>query len=204
SFVTPQLIMPTTASAASGGQQSRWRADFPSLQQEVNGYPLAYLDSAATTQRPALVLDAVLDFYRHDNANPGAALHALARRAYEKYEAARRTVATFINAESEEVVWVKGSTEGINLVATAWGRSRLRGGDEILLTAAEHASNLLPWRLVAAQTGATVRYVEVDDEGRVLLDDLDRKLSPRTRLVAFSHVSNVAGYINPAAAICTR
>ena len=204
SFVTPQLIMQTTASAASRGQESRWRTDFPSLQQEVNGYPLAYLDSAATTQRPDLVIEAVLEFYKHDNANPGAALHALARRAYEKYEAARRTVATFINAEPEEVVWVKGSTEGINLVATAWGRSRLRGGDEILLTAAEHASNLLPWRLVAAQTGATVRYVEVDDAGRVLLDDLDRKLSTRTRLVAFSHVSNVAGYINPAAEICTR
>ena len=182
-----------------------WRADFPLLDQQVNGHPLTYLDSAATTQRPTQVLDALLDFYRHDNANPGSSLHTLARRAYERYEGARRTVAAFINAaQPEEVVWVRGSTEGINLVATAWARPLLRKGDEVLLTVAEHASNLLPWRLVAEQTGATVRYIDVDDEGRVMLDDLDRKLSDRTRLVSFSHVSNVTGYVNPAAQICAR
>jgi len=181
-----------------------WRGDFPALQQTVNGYPLAYLDSAATTQRPGAVLAALLDYYRHDNANPGAALHTLARRAYEHYEDARRTLAAFIHALPDEVVWVRGTTEGINLVASAWARPRLRPGDELLLTVAEHASNLLPWQLVAEQTGANVRYVEVDDEGRVQLDDLDRKLSERTRLVSFSHVSNVAGYINPAAQICAR
>jgi cysteine desulfurase/selenocysteine lyase len=183
---------------------ARWRGDFPALQQTVNGYPLAYLDSAATTQRPGAVLAALLDYYRHDNANPGAALHTLARRAYEHYEDARRTLAAFIHALPDEVVWVRGTTEGINLVASAWARPRLRPGDELLLTVAEHASNLLPWQLVAEQTGANVRYVEVDDEGRVQLDDLDRKLSERTRLVSFSHVSNVAGYINPAAQICAR
>src|SRR5438477_9679991 len=135
-----------------------------------------------------------MDFYRHDNANPGKSLHTLARRAHERYENARGTVATFLNAaQPEEVVWVRGSTEGINLVATAWGRASLRPHDEVLLTVSEHASNLLPWRLVAEQTGATVRFVDVDDEGRVLLEDLDRKLSDRTRIVAFSHVSNVAG-----------
>jgi cysteine desulfurase / selenocysteine lyase len=182
-----------------------WRADFPVLDQHINGHPLTYLDSAATTQRPTSVVDALLDFYRHDNANPGSSLHALARRAYERYESARRTIATFINAaQSEEVVWVRGSSEGINLVATAWARPLLRKGDELLLTVAEHASNLLPWRLVAEQTGATVRYVDVDDEGRVILEDLDRKLSDRTRLVSFSHVSNVTGYVNPAAQICAR
>jgi cysteine desulfurase/selenocysteine lyase len=182
-----------------------WRADFPLLDQQVNGHPLTYLDSAATTQRPTQVLDALLDFYRHDNANPGSSLHTLARRAYERYESARRTVATFINAtQPEEVVWVRGSTEGINLVATAWARPLLRKGDEVLLTVAEHASNLLPWRLVAEQTGAAVRYIDVDDEGRVMLDDLGRKLSDRTRLVSFSHVSNVTGYVNPAAQICAR
>jgi cysteine desulfurase/selenocysteine lyase len=182
-----------------------WRADFPALDQHVNGYPLAYLDSAATTQRPTAVVDALLDFYRHDNANPGSSLHALARRAYERYEGARRTIATFINAaQPEEVAWVRGSTEGINLVAGAWARPLLRKGDELLLTVAEHASNLLPWRIVAEQTGAIVRYVDVDDEGRVILDDLDRKLTDRTRLVSFSHVSNVTGYINPAAQICAR
>jgi SufS family cysteine desulfurase len=182
-----------------------WRADFPVLDQHINGHPLTYLDSAATTQRPASVLEALLDFYRHDNANPGSSLHALARRAHERYESARSTIATFINAaQSEEVAWVRGSTEGINLVATAWARPLLRNGDELLLTVAEHASNLLPWRLVAEQTGAIVRYVDVDDEGRVILEDLDRKLSDRTRLVSFSHVSNVTGYVNPAVQICAR
>jgi cysteine desulfurase/selenocysteine lyase len=146
-----------------------------------------------------------LDFYRHDNANPGSTLHALARRAYERYEGARRTIATLINAaRPDEVAWVRGSTEGINLVATAWARPLLREGDEVLLTVAEHASNLLPWRLVCEQTGAAVRYVDVDDEGRVMIEDLERKLSHRTRLVSFSHVSNVTGYVNPAAQICAR
>jgi cysteine desulfurase/selenocysteine lyase len=198
-----------TWSASPGAPElddiARWRADFPALDQTVNGQPLAYLDSAATTQRPAPMLAALLEYYRHDNANPGGALHALARRAYEHYEGARRTLSAFVNAaDPDEVVWVRGTTEGINLVASAWARPRLRPGDELLLTVAEHASNLLPWRLVAEQTGAIVRYVEVDDEGRLRLDDLDRKLSERTRLLSFSHVSNVAGYINPAAQICAR
>jgi cysteine desulfurase/selenocysteine lyase len=196
-------------SASSGApdlpDDTRWRGDFPALDQTVNGQPLAYLDSAATTQRPAAVLAALLDYYRHDNANPGGALHALARRAFEHYEEARRALGAFINAaDPNEVAWVRGTTEGINLVASAWARPRLRPGDELLLTVGEHASNLLPWRLVAEQTGATVRYVDLDDEGRVRLDDLDRKLSERTRLVSFSHVSNVAGYLNPASEICAR
>ena len=182
-----------------------WRSVFPALEQQVHGRPLIYLDSAATTQRPTPVLDAILDFDRRDNANPGAALHELARRAHERYEDARRTLASFVNAASPtEIVWVRGTTEGVNLVATGWARARLRPNDEILLTIAEHASNLLPWRLAAEATGARVRFVDVDDDGRISLEDLDRKLSGRTRLVAFSHVSNVAGYINPAAEICAR
>src|SRR5262249_4647490 len=144
-------------------------------------------------------------FYECDNANPGSTLHTLARRACERYEAARGVIAQFLNAtEPEEVVWMKGTTEGINLVATAWARRVLREGDELLLTVAEHASNMLPWQLVAELTGAIIRYVDVDDDGRVLLDDLDRKLSDRTRLFAFSHVSNVTGYINPARQMCSR
>lgn len=183
---------------------SPWRRDFPILDQRVNGQPLIYLDSAATTQRPAAVLDALFEFYRRDNANPGATLHTLAQRAYAQYEGARQTVAEFLNATPEEIVWTRGSTEGINLVATAWARSRLQPGDEILLTEAEHASNLLPWRLVAEQTGSIVEYTQVDEAGRINLEDLDRKLSDRTRLMSFSHVSNVAGYINPAAEITAR
>lgn len=194
-----------TAAAATASGVARWRADFPALHQTVNGQPLAYLDSAATTQRPASVLAALQDYYRHDNANPGGNLHALARRAHEHYEGARRTLADFIHApDPDEVVWVRGTTEGINLVAGAWARPRLQPGDEILLTIAEHASNLLPWRLVAQHTGATVRYVDVDDEGRVRFDDLERQLSTRTRLFCLSHVSNVVGFINPAAELCAR
>jgi cysteine desulfurase/selenocysteine lyase len=184
---------------------SSWAELFPALQQRVHGHSLVYLDSAATTQRPLPVTEAILDFYRHDNANPGGTLHELARRAHGRYEDATRTLATFVNAPSPaEIVWVRGTTEGINLVATAWAGARLAHDDEILLTIAEHASNLLPWRLVAGARGARIRFVDVDDEGRVSMEDLDRKLSERTRLVAFSHVSNVAGYVNPAAEICVR
>ncbi|MGH8286328.1 MAG: aminotransferase class V-fold PLP-dependent enzyme, partial [Steroidobacteraceae bacterium] len=191
--------------AAETSRIARWRSAFPALDQQIGDHPLVYLDSAASTQRPIAVLDALIDFYRRDNANPGRALHTLARRAYERYERARSTLAEFINASSaDEIAWVRGTTEGINLVATAWGRSQLRRGDEILLTVAEHASNLLPWRLAAQYTGAIVRFVDVDDEGRVSLDDFDRKLSGRTRIVAFSHVSNVVGYVNPAPEICRR
>jgi cysteine desulfurase / selenocysteine lyase len=195
----------TSAAPRETNLARRWHSDFPALAQSVNGHPLTYLDSAATTQLPTAVLEAMLDFYRHDNANPGSQLHALARRAHERYEAARQTVATFLNApRSDEIVWVRGTTEGINLVASAWARPRLQPRDELLLTVGEHASNLLPWRLVAAQTGATIQYVDVDDQGRIALEDLDHKLSSRTRLLAFSHVSNVIGYVNPAAQIIAR
>jgi cysteine desulfurase/selenocysteine lyase len=195
----------SSASTANAPGAVRWRADFPALEQTVNGESLAYLDSAATTQRPASVLAVLQDYYRHDNANPGSALHALARRAYEQYEMARHTLAGFINAsDPDEVVWVRGTTEGINLVASAWAWPRLQPGDEVLLTVAEHASNLLPWQLVAQRTGASVRYVDVDDDGRVRVDDLERQLSTRTRLLSFSHVSNVAGFVNPATEICAR
>ena len=182
-----------------------WRSHFPALAQSVNGQALVYLDSAATTQRPQAVMDELLDFYSHDNANPGAALHTLARRAHERYETARSRLAKFLNApHADEIVWTRGTTEGVNLVATAWARSRLRPGDEILLSVGEHASNMLPWQLVAEATGAIVRYADVDDDGRMQLDELQRQLSERTRLLAFSHISNVTGYINPAADICSR
>lgn len=190
---------------SSRAQPETWRALFPGLDQRVHGRPLIYLDSAATTQRATPVFDAIIDFYRHDNANPGAVLHELAQRAHRRYEGARQTVARFLNAASaDEIVWVRGTTEGVNLVATAWARAHVRRGDEILLTIAEHASNLLPWRLAAEVTGARVRFVDVDEEGRISLQDLDRKLSARTRIVAFSHVSNVVGYINPVEEICAR
>jgi cysteine desulfurase / selenocysteine lyase len=196
---------PAQEKAAEPARASAWRSDFPALAQSINGKPLTYLDSAATTQRPRAVITAIIEFYERDNANPSRALHSLARRAAEKYEGARATVARFINAtDPSEVVFVRGTTEGINLAAAAWGSVNLRSGDELVLTRGEHYSNLLPWRLAAERAGAIVRYAEVDDEGRIELEDLERKLTSRTRLVAFSHVSNVIGYINPAAQICAR
>lgn len=182
-----------------------WRSRFPALAQQVNGYPLAYLDTAATAQRPTVVTKAVVDFYERDNANPGRSLHTLAKRADADYESARKTAATFINAADPlEIVFTRGTTEGINLVATAWGGANLRTGDEVLLTVSEHASNMLPWQLAARRAGATVRYLDIDDNGSLRLDQLDASLTPRTRVLSFMHVSNVLGLINPAKEICAR
>jgi cysteine desulfurase/selenocysteine lyase len=209
-LMTGALAMAATTASANGspgikGVAERWRRDFPALRHSTGGVRRVYLDSAATAQRPAAVINRLREFYERDNANPGKNQHSTARRAFELYQQARQTLARFIHAPSaDEITWVRGTTEGVNLAASAWARSVLRPGDEILLTIAEHASNLLPWRLAAEQTGARVRFIDVDDEGRISLEDLDRKLSTQTRLVAFSHVSNVAGYVNPAAEICAR
>ena len=174
------------------------------MNQKINGHPLAYLDTAATSQRPTEVMNAVMDFYRRDNANPGRTLHTLARRADGDYEDARQTAARFINAADPlEVVFTRGTTEGINLVATAWGSANLRRDDEVLLTVSEHASNMLPWQLAAKRAGATVRYLDIDDEGNLRVDQLDRLLTRRTKVFAFMHVSNVLGRINSAKELCT-
>lgn len=183
---------------------ARWRADFPALAQQVNGRPLAYLDSAATTLRPAPVIDAIAGYYGTVNANPSATLHTLARRSAERYAAARNTVARFINADPREIVWVRGTTEGINLVAASWGAANLRAGDEVVISIAEHYSNWLPWRAVAERTGARVKVFGVTGEGHWNLDELERALTPRTRLVAVSHVSNVLGLVNPVDEVVRR
>ncbi len=180
-----------------------WRARFPALRQRVNGHALAYLDTAATALRPDAVIDAVANFSRTDNANPGAALHTLARRASTALEDARRSVATFIGASDPlEVVFTRGTTEGLNLVANTWGAAHVKPGDEVVVTRAEHASNLLPWRMLAERAGATLRVVPIDAEGRLHPDDVARHLTARTRVVAFSHVSNVLGMPVPAREIC--
>ena len=183
---------------------SRWRADFPALGQLVNGKPLAYLDSAATTLRPAAVIDAVADYYRTANANPSATLHTLARRSAQRYLEARAEVARFINADPREIIWTRGTTEGINLFAAAWGGANLRAGDEIVVSMAEHYSNWLPWRAIAEKTGARVRVFGVTDDGHLDLAELERTLTSRTRLVAVSHVSNVLGVINSIEAVVSR
>jgi cysteine desulfurase/selenocysteine lyase len=188
--------------AAQSVAQHAWPSTFPAVNQRVNGQPLAFLDSAATTLRPQSVIDALVDYYSTDNANPSR-VHTLASRAAERLAAARQAVARFVNAaDPSEIIFVRGTTEGINLVATTWGADHLKADDEVVLTVAEHSSNLMPWTRAARLAGATVRVLDVDDEGRPRLDQLKQLLSKRTRVVAFSHVSNVLGYINPAKEIC--
>lgn len=195
----------TTAAVGGVLDVSAVRARFPGLHQEVYGRPLVYLDSAASTQRLDAVLDAVAEFYRRDNANVHRGLYDLSQRATDRFEAARETVARFVGAaDASEIVWTRGTTEAINLVAHSWGWANLKPGDEIVVTVLEHHSNLVPWQLVAERTGAKIRAVDVDDEGRLRLDELDALLSERTKLVAVGHVSNALGTINPVAEICER
>jgi cysteine desulfurase/selenocysteine lyase len=174
------------------------RRDFPTLDQQVNGKPLVYLDNAATSQKPRAVLDVVDAYYLHDNANVHRGIHELSRRATEAFEEARAKVARWINAaDAAEVVWTRGTTEAINLVAGSWGMDNIRAGDEILVTVLEHHSNLVPWQLLARRVGAKLRYIEIDDQGRLELDALPKLLNERTKLVAVSHISNALGTINP-------
>jgi len=179
------------------------RGEFPALAQSINNRELIYFDTAATAQRPRQVIEAVSEFYRHTNANPAPNLHSLAKRAFDAYESARGAVASFIGAKDPlEIVWTRGTTEGINLIASTWGEANIDVNDEIILTIAEHASNMLPWQLLAKRKGARLRYVEVLDNGEFDIGSLRRLLSEKTKLVCFSHVSNVLGVINPASEIC--
>jgi cysteine desulfurase/selenocysteine lyase len=178
------------------------RRDFPILDQEVNGRALVYLDNAATTQKPASVLAALESYYRRDNANVHRGIHELSRRATVAYEDARARVGRFVGAaDPAEVIFTRGTTESINLMAWSWGLDVLREGDEILLTEMEHHSNVVPWQLVARRTGATLRWLEIDDQGLLELDALPKLLNQRTRLVSLTHVSNVLGTVNPVADI---
>jgi len=184
----------------------RIRDEFPTLNQQVNGHPLVYLDNAATTQKPRAVMRALDRFYNRDNSNVHRGLHALSMRATDAYEGARARVARFVNAAApEEIIFTRGTTESINLVAASWGGANLGKGDTILLTEMEHHSNLVPWQLVAQRTGATLRYVPVTgDDGLLDLPSLDRLLTADVRVFAFTHVSNTLGTINPVAELCAR
>jgi cysteine desulfurase/selenocysteine lyase len=180
------------------------RAQFPALHQEVNGKPLVYLDNAATSQKPKAVLEVLQHYYALDNANVHRGIHELSRRATDAYEEARAKVARYVNAaQPAELVWTRGTTEAINLVANAWGQDNIGQGDEILLSVMEHHSNLVPWQLLARRKGATLRYIEIDEDGRLVLDDLPSLLTERTKLVAVTHVSNALGTINPVKDIIT-
>ncbi len=174
------------------------RKDFPILHQQVHGKPLVYLDNAATTQKPEAVIQAIVDYYRHDNSNVHRGAHALAERATEKFEQARVKVAQLINAaEPREIIWTRGTSESINLVAASWGRSALKPGDRVLVSAMEHHSNIVPWQMIAAQMGATVEPIPVDSTGTLDLDALQQMLDERVRMVACGHVSNALGTVNP-------
>jgi cysteine desulfurase/selenocysteine lyase len=199
--MTPQ----TSAAPAVSFDVERVRADFPILHQQVHGRPLAYLDSANTTQKPRAVIDAVSAFYERDNANIHRATHLLSERATRAYEKTRVLLQRFVNArDSREIVFTKGCTDGINLVAQSLGRSRLQPGDEVLVSWMEHHSNIVPWQLVCEQTGATLRAVPMDDRGELRMDLLDALIGERTRIVSIIHVSNALGTINPVEEIVRR
>lgn len=173
------------------------RRDFPILHQEINGYPLAYLDSAASTQRPAQVIDAISNYYRHDHANVHRGVHTLSHRATDIYEGARESVRSFINARStREIVFTRGATEAINLVAATLGQ-RLAAGDEILISEMEHHSNIVPWQMLCERSGTVLRVAPINDQGELLFDEFEKMLGTRTRLVAITHVSNALGSVNP-------
>ncbi len=175
------------------------RRDFPVLHETVHGRPLIWLDSAATTQKPQAVIDRLAYFYQHENSNIHRAAHALAAKATDAYEAAREKVRRFLNAPSvDEIVFVRGATEAINLVAQSWGRKNIAAGDEIVITWLEHHANIVPWQQLCLETGARLRVVPVDDRGQLRLDAYESLLGPKTKLVAFSHVSNAFGTITPA------
>jgi len=175
------------------------RRDFPILQEQVHGRPLIWLDSAATTQKPNAVIDRLASFYRHENSNVHRAAHTLAARATDAYEGAREKVRRFLNASStREIVFVRGATEGINLVAKSWGQRYVGKGDEVVITWLEHHANIVPWQQLCAEKGACLRVVPVDDSGQVILEQYEKLLGPRTRIVAFTHVSNALGTVTPA------
>jgi cysteine desulfurase / selenocysteine lyase len=182
------------------------RADFPILDQKVHGYPLIYFDNAATTQKPRPVIEALLRYYERDNANVHRGIHELSNRATAAFEAARARAAQFINARSaDEIIFTRGTTEGINLTAQAWGPKHLRPGDIILLTEMEHHSNIVPWQLLADRTGAKLSFVPVTgDLGLLDLARVDEWLTPEVKLFAVTHVSNSLGTINPVAELCAR
>ncbi|PYR93333.1 MAG: cysteine desulfurase CsdA [Acidobacteria bacterium] len=191
---------------ASGSPASfdvqRIRADFPILARTVRGKPLVYLDNAATTQKPQAVLDALTGYYTGLNANVHRGVHELSERATEAFDAGRERVQAFFNAaHSREIVFTRNATESINLVAYAFAKPRLKPGDEVLISAMEHHSNIVPWQLVCEATGATLRVAPIDDRGELILEAFDRLLGPRTRIVAITHMSNALGTVNPVAEI---
>ena len=180
----------------------RIRQDFPILNQEINGKPLVYLDNAATTQKPRAVIDAISNYYLNNNANVHRGVHTLSQRATDDYEAGREAVRRFINApDANEVIYVRGTTEGLNLVAHSYGRKYFKAGDEVIITGMEHHSNIVPWQILGQEIGIHLRVVPFNDDGELLLDEYESLLNDRTRLVSVVHQSNALGTVNPIAAM---
>ncbi|HZS11264.1 MAG TPA: cysteine desulfurase [Nitrospirales bacterium] len=188
----------STLAVSTAYDVGRIRRDFPILRQSVRGKRLVYLDNAATTQKPQAVIDCLVRYYAEENANVHRGVHFLSEVATAAYEAARTTVKRFLNARDEkEIVFTRGTTEGINLVASSWGRRNLREGDEVLITAIEHHSNIVPWQLLCDEKNARLRVAPVNDAGEIIVDEYARLLTPRTKIVAISHASNALGTISP-------
>lgn len=207
---TPSRAKPTALAASGAGfptparalDVERIRRDFPALAQQIHGRPLVYLDNAATTQKPRVVIDTLRHYYECDNANVHRGIHELSARATDRYEQARDRVRRFVNAaDAREIVFTRGTTEAINLVAATYGRRHIGPGDEIIISAMEHHSNIVPWQMLCAEKGACLRVIPVNDDGELQLDAFEGLLNARTRLVAIVHVSNVLGTINPVGAI---
>ncbi len=176
----------------------RIRQDFPILHQQVNGKPLVYLDNAATTQKPRAVIDAISDYYLHNNANVHRGVHTLSQRATDDYEAGREAVRRFINApDVNEIIYVRGATEGLNLVASSYGRKYMKAGDEVIITGMEHHSNIVPWQILGKEIGVRLRVIPFNDDGELLVDQYETMLNDRTRLVSIVHQSNALGTVNP-------
>ena len=191
-----------TSVVATGFDVAQVRADFPLLRRQSRGRPLVYLDNAATTQKPQIVIDAITRYYTEINANVHRGVHELSEAATEAYEGARGKVRTFLNArESREIVFTRNATESINLVAHAFGRRHVHAGDEVVISAMEHHSNIVPWQLLCEERSARLRVAPIDDRGELILEDFERLLGPRTKLVAITHMSNALGTITPAAEI---
>ncbi|MBI3579721.1 MAG: aminotransferase class V-fold PLP-dependent enzyme, partial [Ignavibacteriales bacterium] len=177
---------------------ARIRKDFPILSQKVHGKPLAYLDNAATSQKPQFVINAISEYYRSENSNIHRGVHYLSEKATQDYENVRAKVQRFINASStKEIIFTRGTTESINLVASAYGRKFITAGDEILISAMEHHSNIVPWQILCEEKGATLRIIPINNDGEIVLDEYQKLLSSKTKIVSIAHVSNALGTINP-------
>ena len=197
-----KTAMRATEASTTGFDVKRVRKDFPILARLVHGKPLVYLDNAATTQKPQTVLDGILRFYTQECANIHRGVHWLSEQATREYEQTRSKVRDFINARDDrEIIFVRGTTEGINLVAQSYGRANVGAGDEVLITAIEHHSNIVPWQLLCEEKGAVLRVAPINEKGEVILSEFERLLTPRTRIAAVTHVSNALGTVNPIAAM---